>query len=185
MNCMDVERAIVELGAEVPGAIHEHVAGCAACRQFAALHQVLLADVTEPAPAAALDARVRTAARRRLRRGWRRVPGGWGVWLAAAAAVVLVGVPWVLNGPRQAGTAPGARAAAPPPASGFHSWAVAQVDLTAIEDGLEAALAELGSLGAQGQTPNGSLEADEPWDPLMELEFDVYFESQDLRPAGG
>lgn len=188
MNCIDVERAIVELGDEVPDAIRGHVSGCPACRQFAVLHQVLLVEVAGPVPAAALDARIRAAAHRRLGRGWRVLRRGRPAWLAAAAAAVVVcaGVTWILGGPRPAGPlAAGRGPIALRPAAGLHSWAVAQADLSAIEDGLEAALAELGSLGVQGPAASGSVDSDEPWDPLMELELDVYFESQNLRPAGG
>jgi hypothetical protein len=62
---------------------------------------------------------------------------------------------------------------------------VAQADLAYIEDELEAAVAELGGLGAQRPASDGSGAGADPWDALMELEFDVYFESQNLRQAGG
>jgi hypothetical protein len=74
---------------------------------------------------------------------------------------------------------------AAPLAAPLHSWAVAQVDLAVIEDGLDAALAELGGVGMQGQASGNSAEAPDRWDALMELEFDVYFESQNLRQTGG
>ena len=65
------------------------------------------------------------------------------------------------------------------------TWAAAQEELAAIEGGLDAMVAELDlaspALDVEGTATAGG----EWWDSLMELEFDVYFESQDLPETDG
>jgi hypothetical protein len=185
MNCDAVERALLEEGADLSAAVREHLQTCRACQHFAHLQQALLDHAASVVPAPALEQAVLAAAHRRLRRGWRRVPPLRSVLRAAAAALVLLGAIGLWSRQRQ--TPPAAATAAPQvtsAAAGQH-WAGAQEDLQVIEDGLEAALAELGTAGTPARGTDADVGSKELWDALMELEFDVYFESESLRQAGG
>jgi len=187
MNCNDVQRAVMESAGELPAAVQDHLRGCAPCRDHARLCAVLLSAEETPAPAAALDRAVREAAHRRLRRPrwrvllpWRR-PG----LVAAAAAVVLVAV--IAGLTRVAPERPGGSVArmAGQVTARIHTWASADVELAAIEGGLDAMVAELGDTGPVADLQEGASAGAENWDPLTELEFDLYFESQDLQETDG
>ncbi len=185
MDCDASERAILEHGADLPDAVREHVARCPACQEFGRLQQALLGQTLSSGPSAALDRAVRRAAHRRLRRGgWRLPPLRW-VYRAAAAALVLVAAVGLLSRLRPAVSPQEAVAALRPPVVAPRHWAGAEVDLEVIEGGLDAALAELGSVGAPVRGAAADAGSSELWDALMELEFDVYFESENLRQAGG
>ncbi len=182
MHCRDVEKAILQQGAAGDAAMRGHLAGCPSCRQFARLHQALLEGDLGPEPVPALDERVREAARQRLQRGWRLLSGRQAAALAACAALILGGVLWLAAaGRRPSQGAVETAEAAPAP----RMWAHAQADLASIEEGLDAAVAELGGLGAPSASPGGAADAGDVWDALMELEFDVYFETQNLWQTGG
>ena len=185
MDCNAVERAIVEHGVAVPEAVHEHLRSCPSCQEFARVQQVALSHVPDAAPSPTLDQAVLAAGHRRLRRGWRRLPAARAWYRAAAAALLLAGGLglWLRQRPPTApslGGAPGADLVVQP-----RHWAGAQVDLEAIEGGLEAALAEMGTLGTPARGADAEVDSQERWDALTELEFDVYFESEALRQGGG
>jgi len=186
MHCNTVERAILEHGGDLPDAMREHVAGCSSCQEFARLQQAMLDQDAGPEPSPALDRAVLKAAHRRLRHGWRLLPHLQPVYrVAAAAALVLVGAVCMLLRRDPAPVQPGTVVTNVPQAVEAHRWAGAQVDLEVIEGGLDAALAELGDTGTAVSGRNAALDSGESWDALMELEFDAYFESENLRQAGG
>jgi hypothetical protein len=185
MDCNTVERAILEHGTDLHDAAREHVSGCPSCQEFARLHRALLEQGAGAGPSPALDRAVLEAAHRRLRRGWRWLPPLRNVYRAAAAALVLAVALGIL-GRRWAATRPQESVAgATPQSAAAHHWAGAQVDLEVIEGGLDAALAELDTMGASAPGEDASFDSRESWDALMELEFDAYFESECLRQAGG
>jgi anti-sigma-K factor RskA len=185
MDCNTAERALVEHGGDLPDAVREHVAGYPSCRDFARLQQALLEQDAGAAPSAALDRAVVEAAHRRLRRSWRHLPRLRLVLRAAAAVLVLAATLSLLLRRRadRPPTVPLATAASPTVEA--RHWAGAEVDLEVIEGGLDADIAELGTVDAPGHGSGAALDSKEPWDALMELEFDVYFESESLRQAGG
>lgn len=185
MNCDASERAILEHGEDVPATVREHLVRCPACQDFARLQQALLGHAPGAGPSAALDRAVLTAAHRRLRRGGWRLPPLRFAYRAAAAALVLVAAVGLLSRRRPAASPPEAVAPVRPPVVATRHWAGAEVDLEVIEGGLDAALAELGSVGAPVRGADADAGSTELWDALMELEFDVYFESENLRQAGG
>jgi hypothetical protein len=178
MNCTTVEQAILESGGDLPEAGREHAANCPSCQEFARLQQALLDQEAGPEPSPALDRAVLAAAHRRLGRGWRGLPRLRPLYRAAAAALVLVGAVTLLRRCLEAPQRETLVAAA-------RHWAGAQADLEVIEGGLDAALAELGSLDMPARGQDAGFDSRESWDALMELEFDLYFESESLRQAGG
>jgi hypothetical protein len=182
MDCNTAQASILEQGADLSEAVREHLAGCHSCREFARLQQLLLDQEPGAGPAPALDRAVLDTAHRRLRRGWQFLASWRPAYRAAAAAVLAAGALYVLQQPR-----PQAPLSSDPLAAAVRHWAGAQVDLEVIEGGLDAAVAELGSMDppAAGQEPALDADRAESWDGLMELEFDLYFASEYLQQAGG
>lgn len=178
MNCNQAERAIIQHGGDLSPDVAGHLRGCRACRDLAVFHGVLLDLGVGKAPPAALDRAILdlAAAGTSRRRASRRLVFPRVFWSAAAAAVLVFGVvaALVLRGP------------AGGPAPEFSEWTKAVVDLDLIDLEVAEALAELSGQGEQngdGAT-EGSPSADDLWDGLLELEFDVYFESERLRVGG-
>jgi len=186
MNCKDAQQAMMEGEGEPAAAVRAHVEACADCREFAQLWAALLAADLTPTPAPALDRLVLTAAHRRLRPPrWRLFRSPRLLALAAAAAIVVAAV---IAGLALLASPP----AAPPvarlngaPHENAPTWAAAQEELAAIEGGLDAMVAELDLASPALDIEGSAAPGGEWWDSLMELEFDVYFESQNLPQTDG
>ena len=188
MKCHEVEQAIIEqdtLGAEA----RRHLETCASCRRFQELHTLVLHQEPRQTPPRTLDHAILAAARRH---GRRRITPRRFLRLmipAAAAALLLAGVLSVTLFNRPDSKTVAVRVDAPDvdadATDTLSPWTTAVMELDIMDDELDGMLEEFSVESPIGSADgNHGTDSDENLDPLLELELDVYFESQRLRIDG-